>query len=73
MSTKTIYVCEYCKTRSDSDLLIRISAGDPYKRDGGVVNWKIFIGHSNAPRQAGQFGQDAHLCSSECLKGWLNL
>lgn len=72
MSTKTIYVCEYCKKRSDADLLIRISSRARYEQVAHA-DWGIYIGAGATPHREASFGHDVHLCSARCLVLWLGL
>lgn len=69
MSTKTIYVCEYCEKRADKEPTIRISGDDAGNSQLTKGGWRIFIG--STPKRSSAYGQDAHLCSKECLLLWL--
>lgn len=70
MSTKTIYVCEYCEKRADKEPIIRISGEDVVNSQLARGGWRIFVG-SSTPKRSSSYGQDAHLCSKECLLLWL--
>jgi len=72
MSTMTIYLCENCRKRSDSDLRICITARNSAGNSESGADWKIFI-DGKEKRAAKTFSRDAHLCSAKCLLAWLGL